>query len=99
MEDPTTSNAVSQTQEVSPDKPKSKTKKAWMSWKKVAILKQSPTTVTTVMKVTQDLADGSTHIITTTSPPYNKYFCNLHGYQLIMDGELDDVVHKDYGTY
>ena len=56
------------TQEVSPDKPKPK--KAWMAWKKVAIVKEIPTIVTTMTKVTQDLADGSTCIITTTSPLY-----------------------------
>ena len=69
------SHAVSQTQEVSPDKPvpkqvTPKPKKAWMSWKKVAIVKESPTIVTTCTKVTQELAGGSVCIITTTSPPY-----------------------------
>ena len=62
------SHTVSQTQEVSPDKPKPK--KAWMSQKKVAIVKESPTIVTTCTKVTQEHADGSICIITTTSPPF-----------------------------
>ena len=26
----------------------------------------------------------------------HEYCCNLHDYQLIMEGEVDDVVHKDY---
>ena len=28
---------------------------------------------------------------------HNKYYCNLHGYQLITEGELDTVVYKNYG--
>ena len=41
-----------------------------MSWKKVASVKESPTIVTTCTKVTQELADGSIRLITTTSLPY-----------------------------
>ena len=57
---------VATPKKVSPEK-----QKAHMKQKKVAIVKESPTVVNTMTKVTQDLADGSNKcVITTSSRPY-----------------------------
>ena len=48
------------------------------------------------------MCDGSlTHVLTWAKyhMERDKYYCNLHGIQLVTEGEVDDVVHQDYGQF